>query len=406
MKTNKQKIVIIGGGYGGLKTALDLAAAGEFNITIISEVADFRYYSSLYRTATGGSRDLSSVMLDEVIGDKHIKLIHAKATALDRAQKHIKTDDGQEVPYDYLVLSLGVVTNYFHIEGLPEFAFGIKTLEDAEELKIHLHQKIIDGGKPDLNYVVVGGGPTGIELAGALGDYVRYICDKHDLPRRTIHVDLVEAAPRLVPRMPAPLARRIARQLRSKGVKLYFKAAVQGQTADELLVNGKPIRSHTVIWTAGMSNNPFFSENGFQLTRNGKVRVDQYLQAEPSIFVIGDNADTPYSGMAQTAIYDGVYMARSLEAIITQQSNPKPYVAKQPIYVMPAGPNWAAVQWGSVRLYGRIGWIMRRAADFVGYRDYEPFFKATKHWFAEFDRQDLCAHCQPDDSLSAKNVAF
>lgn len=104
-------------------------------------------------------------------------------------------------------MALGVVTNFFNIKGLEEFAYGIKSLEDAEKLKIHLHQQITDEGKPDLNYVVVGGGPTGIELAGALGDYVKYICQKHGIKRRAVHVDLVEAAPRLVPRMPTAISK-------------------------------------------------------------------------------------------------------------------------------------------------------------------------------------------------------
>lgn len=406
MKTNKQKIVVVGGGFGGLKTALDLSTAGTFDITLISETDDFRYYPSLYSTATGSSHEISSIPLDELVDAKLIHRVHAKVTGLDRVQKHVVTSGEDEVPYDYLVLALGVVTNYFHIEGLEEFAFGVKSLEDAEKLKVHLHQQIIDERKPDINYVIVGGGPTGIELAGVLGDYIRYICDKHGVKRRAVHIDLVEAAPRLVPRMPVGVSRKIAKQLRTKGVHLRFNAAVQGQTADELLVNGKPIRSHTVIWTAGMANNPFFAAQGFQLTKNGKVRVDQYLQAEPSIFVIGDNADTPYSGMAQTAIYDGAYMARSLEAIITHKESPKPYVAKQPVCVIPAGPNWAAVQWGAIRLYGRGGWALRRIADFIGYRDYEPFFQATKRWFAEYEREDLCARCEPDEVNLAHRVAF
>ncbi len=406
MKTNKQRVVIVGGGFGGVKTALDLAKAGGFEITLISDTPDFRYYPSLYHTATGGSHSTSSIHLDELLDAKLVHRVQDKVTGLDRAQKHVITATGQEIGYDYLVLSLGVITNYFHIEGLPEFAYGIKTLEDAEKLKIHLHQQIIDDRKPDINYVVVGGGPSGIELAGVLGDYVQYICDKHGIKHRAIHIDLVEAAPRLVPRMPARMSRKIAKQLRARGVKLYFNAAVEGQTTDELLVNGKPIRSHTVIWTAGMSNNPFFAEQGFQLVKNGKVRVDQYLQAEPSIFVIGDNADTPYSGMAQTAIYDGSYVARSLEAIVTHVKTPKPYVAKQPVYVMPAGPNWAAVQWGGIKLYGRTGWLLRRAADFIAYRDYEPFFKATKHWFSEYEREDLCSQCTPDETSNGRRVAF
>lgn len=405
MKTNKQKIVIVGGGFGGLKAAIDLAKYQNFNITLVSDSDDFRYYPSLYRTATGGSYKVSNIPLDTLLDPKHVERVYGKVTRLDRAQKCVITDDGKEVQYDYLVLALGVVTNFFGIEGLERFAHGIKTVEDAERLKVHLHQQIIDQKKPDLNYVVVGGGPTGIELAGALGDYVKYICDKHNVKRRAIHVDLVEAAPRVAARMLPSMSRKIAKQLRSKGVKVHVKSVVQGLTADELTVNGKPIRSHTVIWTAGMSNNPFFKEQGFQLTRSGKVRVDQYLQAEPSIFVIGDNADTPYSGMAQTAIRDGAYVARSLATIILDKETPKPYVAKKPIYVLPAGPNWAAVSWGPFRVYGRLGWLLRRAADFMGYRDYEPFFKATKHWFADYEQEDLCSHCQPDDPSLAHRVA-
>lgn len=406
MKTKRQKVVIVGAGFAGLKTALDLSKKPGIDITLVSENDYFRYYPSLYRTATGGTHKISNRPLDELLGDTDVHRVRGKVTGLDRVQKRVVTSNGEEIDYDYLVLALGVVTNYFNIEGLREFAFGIKTLEDAEELKIHLHQQIIDNRKPDVNYVVVGGGPTGIELAGTLGDYVKYICENHGIRRRAVHVDLVEAGPRLVSRMPKSISRKIARQLRSKGVRLYFKSAVQGQTADELTVNGKPIRSHTVIWTAGVANNPFFSEQGFQMIKNGKVRVDHYLQAEPSIFVIGDNADTPYSGMAQTALHDGAYIARSLDTIINHQQTPEPYLAKKPVYVLPAGPNWAAVQWGPLKLYGRVGWALRRAADFIGYRDYEPIFNATRQWLAEYEQEDLCSFCDPDEVYAAHRAAI
>jgi NADH:ubiquinone reductase (H+-translocating) len=395
MKTKKQKIVIVGAGFGGLKAALDLSHRPEIDVVLVSENEEFRYYPSLYRTATGAGTEVSSIPLLEIIDPKAARFIKAKVTGLDRAQKHIKTADGQEIAYDYLVLALGVVTNYFKIPGLQERSYGIKSLEDAEELKKHLHRQIIDEHKPDIHYVVIGGGPTGVELAGALGEYVNYICKQHDIRKRSIHVDLVEASPRLLARSSRRISRRVAKQLRNKGVRLYLKSRVEGQTADELKVNGKSIRSHTVIWTAGVTNSPFFSKQNFQLSRSGKVRVDQYLQAEPSIFVIGDNADTPYSGMAQTAIHDGEYVARSLIDIVINERTPDPYVAKRPIYVFPAGPGWAAVQWGRFRLYGRIGWALRRAADFMGYRDYEPFFKATKRWLSDYERDDLCPVCQP-----------
>jgi NADH dehydrogenase len=395
MKTKKQKVVIVGAGFGGLKAALDLSRQPGFDVTLVSENDEFRYYPSLYRTATGAGREVSSIPLVEIIDPKEIKFIQAKVSSLDRAQKHIKTQDGQEVTYDYLVLALGVVTNYFNIPGLQERSYGIKSLEDAEDLKKHLHRQIIDERKPDIHYVVIGAGPTGVELAGALGEYINYICKQHDIKKRSLHVDLVEASQRVLPRSSRRISRRVSKQLRRRGVKLYLKSRVEGQTADELKVNGKSIRSHTVIWTAGVTNSPFFSEQKFQLSRSGKVRVDQYLQAEPSIFVIGDNADTPYSGMAQTAIYDGEYVAHSLVDIVVNKRTPKPYMAKKPICVFPAGPGWAAVQWGKLRLYGRLGWTLRRAADLMGYRDYEPFFKATKRWLSEYERDDLCPVCQP-----------
>lgn len=393
MSKNKHKIVIAGGGFAGVKAALELAGDKRFHITLISDTPNFRYYGTLYHTATGGSSEVSSIPLEEIFADHpRVHIVYAKAKSLDRKQQTIVTDKGEVFTYGALILALGVVTNYFNIPGIEEYAFGIKSLEDAEELKDHLHSQLIDKNQPNLNYVVVGGGPTGIELAGVLGEYIESIRVRHGLPVRKVHVDLVEAAPYLVPRMPKDISRAIARQLRRLGVKLYLKTAVQSQTPDELLIGGKPIKSHTVIWTAGMSNNPFFASQEFQLAPNRKVRVDQFLQAEPGIYVIGDNADTPYSGMAQTALYDGVFVARNLIRLADEESN-KPYHAKKPIYVMPAGPKWAAVLWGPMRIYGRVGWWLRRAADLIAYHDYEPWLRASKHWLAEYETEESCARC-------------
>jgi len=376
-----------------VKAALVLAEDTRFDVTLVSDKPSFGYYPSMYHTATGGSSDVSSLPLNEIFQDKKIKIIQKSAVNLDRQRKVVLLKGKQEIAYDKIILAMGVVTNFFHIPGLDEHAYGIKSLEDAERFKCHLHKQLVVKKRPDQNYVIVGGGPTGIELAGVLGQYMHRVCEKHGLGTRSINVDLVEAAPRLVPRMPKDVSRAILRQLRRRGVKVHLNMVVKAQTAEELVVNGKPIHSQTVVWTAGVANHPFFAEQGFQLAKNGKVRVDQYLQAEPGIFVIGDNADTPYSGMAQTALRDGIYVGSALIEVEDGKS-PSPYRAKKPIYVMPAGPNWAAVLWGPVRIYGRIGWWLRRAADFMGYRDYESWFRATKHWFAEYDHQELCPHCE------------
>ncbi len=396
----KHKVLIIGGGFGGIKAALELAHDDGFQITLVSDRMDMWIYGALYHTATGGSRRVSSVPLSGIFAGKNVHVLHDKVITLDRKKKVVTTEIGHTLNYDALILGLGMRTNYFGITGLEEYSFGIKSLDEAEELKAHIHHQITKNHHSDINYVVVGGGPTGVEIAGALPAYIRSVAARHGLPPKKVHLDLIEAAPRLLPRMPKDISRAVTKHLRKLGIKIYLKTAVQAQTADALMVNDKPIRSHTVIWTAGMSNNLFFSENQFQFSTNGRVRVDQFLQAEPGIYVIGDNADTPYSGMAQTALYDGHYVAKNLIRLAESQS-PHPYRAKKPIYVMPAGPKWAAVLWGKVRLYGRLGWALRRLADLVAYNDYEPWKMALSRFMAEDDREESCPQCT--DEIAQQN---
>jgi NADH dehydrogenase len=392
-KIKKQRVVVVGGGFGGVKTALELAKHPEFfEVTLVSERSDFWYFPTLYHTATGGTRKQSSIPLRELLQGKHVKIVQGKVTTLDREQKFVTLEDKTPVPYDKLVLALGVVTNYFGIPGLPDYSFGIKSIGEAEELKRHLHKQITDERQPDLNYVIVGGGPTGIELAGALPGYLHYIMKHHGIKDRPVHVDLVEGNKHLMPRMPKSVGTAIERRLRSLGVRLYLGKAVQGETPDELTVGGKPIRSHTVIWTAGQANNPFFTANAFALSPRKKVVVDEFLRAEKDVFVIGDNAETVFSGMAQTAVYDAEFIAHNL--VKEAEGEPKlAYRPKKPVYVTPAGPRWAAVEWGNAHLYGWQGWLLREAGDVKGFWDVESLPEAVTQWAHNIQHQDLCTTC-------------
>jgi NADH dehydrogenase len=245
-----------------------------------------------------------------------------------------------------------------------------------------------------MNYIVVGGGPTGIELAGELGAYLKTIMKKHGIKRRAVHIDLVEAMPHLLPRMPRSVGKTIERRLRKLGVKLYLNSKVEGASADELTVSGKPIRSHTIIWTAGVTNNPFFAQNKFPLSPRGKVLVDEFLRVEghKHIFVIGDNAETPFSGMAQTALYDAEFVAHNFQ--FEAENRPKlAYRPKEPVYVTPVGPKWAAVRWKTFDFYGRIGWLLREAADIKAFSELISPVEAAAQWSTVFDREDLCPIC-------------
>lgn len=392
MVSGKYKVLILGGGFGGIKAALELAGHANFDITLISERDRFRFYPSLFHTATGGNPAGSSIALREIFGGKNVKLIKDSAIKLDRKRKTVECASGKKYTYDSLIVALGVVTNYFGIKGLKEYSYGIKTNEEAQELRDHLHKLIFDENKPDLNYVVIGGGPTGVELAGALPGYLRHIVKKHGAPKKNFHVDLIEAMPRLVPRMPARYSYAIQKRLRKQGVTLYLDKTVKAETADDLVLSGRDIKSHTVVWTAGVTNHPFLEKNMFSLGKNGRVLVNEILQAEPDIFVIGDNADTKFSGMAQTALHDGRFVAHNL--IKAQDGKTLDvYRPRQPVYVTPAGPWWAAVQWGHFQIFGFLGYLLRRAADFLGYHDLEPFWKASRHWLAENENLETCPIC-------------
>lgn len=397
----KKNVLIVGGGFGGVKAALELAKQpDDFEITLISEHEHFRYYPELYHTATGGLRTQTSIRLRDILADKNVTFIKASVSKLHRETKTLETSDGQKFSYDILILALGVVTNYFGIKGLKEYSYGIKSPEEAAEFKAELHKQLVDEHAPDKHYVIVGAGPTGIELAGALPGYMKRIMANHNIKHRAIHIDLIEAAPRLLPRSPKSTSRAVRRQLSKLGIKLYLAQAVQGETADALTINGKPLSSHTVVWTAGMANNPFFEANKFAVNDRHKVLVDEFMRAEDDVYVLGDNAASPYSGMAQTALYDASFVASNLKRGASGQDL-KRYKPKQPISIIPAGPKWAAVDWGRFHFVGKKGYLLRQAADLVAFHDLEPWWKATEQWFTEFGEQETCEVCTAaDDNLA------
>ena len=389
-----QKIVIGGGGFAGVKTARELAGRGFTNITLISAEATFSYYPQLYHAATGGSHSESAMLLAELFHGSSVTVIQDPLTKLESKHKIVIGESSTEYHYDTLILALGNVTNYFGIRGLKDYSFGIKSLGEAMAFKHHLHQQLVEERKPDLHYVVIGAGPTGVELAGSLSGYLRHIIQSHGLHPAHINVELVEAADRILPRSPATVSRRVTRQLQRLNVDIRLNSKVLGETAETLEIQGRPIKTHTVIWTSGVANNPFYAANAssFKLDERGRVVVDEHLQAIPNVYVLGDNAATQYTGLAQTAIKDAKTVAANLGRQAAGHS-PKPYHPVLPISVIPVGDHWAAVSYGAWRCYGRLGWMIRRIADLIGYSDIESLGAAWRVWRTDGRKEEDCPIC-------------
>jgi len=383
-------ITIVGGGFGGIKSALELAKNPANHITLISDKADFQYYPALYSSATGHSHLESWVPLGEIFaGKKNITVFMDKIEKIDTKEKQLKGTSGKTYHYERCILALGSVTTYFNIEGLESYAYGIKSEEEVKELKRHIYHDIAERHTMDKHYVVVGGGPTGVELAAALGSYLKRLSDHYGLKKHAIRIDLIEAAPRILPRMSERASRRVAKRLKKLGVSVQVGKAVQSETADAIMVSGKPIKSQTVIWTSGVANSPFYEKNKdqFKFAPRGRIAVDQYMRAADDLYVIGDNAATLYTGLAQTALHDAKFVAKN---ILREQRGwrPKEYKAVQPIVIIPVGEKWSVFEWHGIRLYGWIAAVLRRAADFVGYSDMLPLGQALGVWHASTIMED------------------
>jgi NADH dehydrogenase len=382
-------IVIVGGGFGGIKAALELSKDRRNAITLISDKQDFQYYPALYSSATGHSHLESWVPLGTIFaGKKNIQVKLDTMTGVDSAHKKVIGKSGATYSYERCILALGVVTTYFGIKGLDAYSYGIKSEEEVMRLKRHLYEDIAVNHTMDKHYVVIGGGPTGVELAAALGSYITSLCDHYEVKRAGApKIDLLEAAPRILPRMSEQTSAIVAKRLKKLGVNVQTGKAVESATADSIMVGGKPIKTRTVIWTAGVMNHPFYKENNFELLPNGRVKVDEYMQAAPDVYVIGDNAGTQYTGLAQTALHDAQFVAKNFWREQSGKS-PKKYKAVKPPVVIPAGEDWAILEWKGIRVSGWLGVLLRRAADFIGYNDMLPLGQALGAWHASMVMED------------------
>lgn len=378
------KIVIVGGGFGGVKAALELAKDRRNHITLVTDKPDFQYYPALYSAATGHSHLESWVPLGRIFaGIESVRVQIDTIIAISPDKSFVTGESSQHYEYDRCILALGTVTTYFGIKGLDTYAQGIKSAAEIKRLKQHFYSDIAEHHMVDKRYVVIGAGPTGVELAAALGSYLTGLCKRYGVRKVNLHIDIIEAAPRVLPRMSEKTSAKVTKRLEKLGVNVQVGKSVESASEKDLIVGGSVIDTRTVIWTSGVANHPFYAANGkyFKFAPNGRVIVDEYLEAMKNVYVIGDNAATPFTGLAQTALRDGVFVAKNIKRRHNGKK-PKKYKAMMPPVVVPVGERWAILEWHGLRLTGWSAALIRRAADFIGYSDILPFGQALGVWHA------------------------
>jgi NADH dehydrogenase len=401
-----RRIFIVGGGFAGIRAGLDLAKIlpSTIPITLISNKHHFEYYPRIYRVVTGASPREVCIPLSEIFRGTRVKIIQDEIEKVDLKAKSLTGKNGTIYEYDDLILALGSETVYFNIEGVKERSFGFKSIREALALKKHLH-KIFDvylsAHKEDvisqLHIVVVGGGPSGVELTGKLITYMRELAKHHSVKNEFITIDLVEGASSLVPTLPHDVSEHIYRRLHKLGVNIFLNRSLIKEDIDEITMKDISMRSNTLIWTAGARTNHFYeSIAGLTLHRNGRVLVDEYMRPEgiSHVYIAGDSAHTPYAGLAQTALYDAKYIARTIKAEINGAKMTK-YVPEKVAYAVPVGNGWAAVSVGPLKIYGFLGYIIRELIDLQFFTTILPFYKAIRI-FKNRPLREACHTCQED----------
>lgn len=371
----KKKIIIVGGGFGGIETARTLykLLGNSVSITLISDKGYFEYYPALYRIVTGSSPIEACVPLSEMFHNTKVDIVIDKIVSIDTSVKEVTGISGIVYTADFLVLALGSQTAYFDLPGLSELSFGFKSVGEAVRLKKHIHDLFIAHEHPSVSecvshfhIVIVGGGASGVEIAGDITSYLSQLAESHNVEKSLITIDLIESSPRLMPMVHEKISHKTEARLRTLGVNIYLNRSLVKEELETVYMKDMSFKSKTVIWTAGTRVNSLYGDTGgFSFNKRGRVLVNEYMEAEnvSRVYVIGDAADTPYSGLAQTAIYDGVFVAQDISRSVFGDSRKK-YIPKKTVFAIPVGNNWGVLSAGALRIYGIFAYWVRHCIDF------------------------------------------
>jgi NADH dehydrogenase len=367
-------IVIIGAGFGGLNAALKLARH-PVRVTIIDRRNHHTFQPLLYQVATAGLSpgEIASPIRWIFTGRRNVEVVLGEVDDLDLERRVVKVAQ-RELPYDYLIVAAGASHAYFGHDEWEPLAPGLKTLEDAVEIRRRVllafelaeRRAASGGGQVQLNFVVVGGGPTGVELAGTLSGISRraLVDEFNSIDPKNTRTILLEGGPRVLPAFPEDLSRSAEKQLRELGVEVHTSAMVTGIEPAAVIMGKTRLPAAVIIWAAGVAASPLGKKLGAPTDRSGRVLVnpDLSVPGHKQVFVIGDLASLkqangePVPGLAPAAIQEGKFTARNI--LLDLQGKPRKdfsYLDKGSLATI--GRAAAVGQFGKIHISGFLAWV-------------------------------------------------
>ena len=364
------RVVILGCGFGGLWAAQGLRKA-PVEGTVLDRTNHHLFSPLLYQVATAGlsAPAIAAPIRHILAGQRNVTVLMGEAKEIDAREKFVLLEDDSRIPYDYLVVATGAAHSYFGRDEWAPFAPGLKTLEDALEIRRRMllaferAERETDPARRAawLTFVVIGAGPTGVELAGQFAEVARHTLrgEFRRIDPHSARVVLVEAAERILTAYPPDLSQKAQLQLERLGVTTWVGRKITGVDADGVSLGDERIAARTVVWAAGVAASPVARSLGASLDRAGRVQVapDLSVPGHPEIFVIGDLAALPgVPGIAPAAKQMGRHTAWNIIASIRGKER-KPFRYRDYGQLATIGRNSAVAVIGRLKLSGYLAWI-------------------------------------------------
>ena len=372
----RPRVVIIGGGFGGIAAARALRRA-NVDITLIDRTNHFIFQPLLYQVATAAlaPSDITAPIRWILRSQRNTEVLLAEAREIDTERRVVRVDDDlRELPYDYLIVAPGSRHHYFGHDEWEPYAPGLKAIEDASEIRrrfllaYEIAEKSEDPQERDeyLTFVIVGGGPTGVELSGAIPFIAKkaLVSEFRRVDTRRTKVVLVEAGPRILPSFPEHLAQHAARDLADLGVDVRVNSFVTSVEPNGVCIGKEKICTRTAFWAAGNKASPLAKFLGAPLDNAGRVKVNDDLSVpgHPEIFAIGDLATFQQDGrlvpwVCPAANQEGAFAGKSIIRDLRRRPRKKfHYFNKGDLAVI--GRSRAIADFGRVKFTGRLAWLL------------------------------------------------